>query len=110
MQCCTSKCAGRPLPFEQERLEPPHAHAAGNNGQAHNDGSHVHSLVSNVGSVVMPREAGLLGIILQEKVHGTNALARWLWRSASFRPPPRVRKSESYPDGVDQLPHLWLAS
>ena len=70
----------------------------------------MHSLMSNVRSVVMPREAGLLGIILQEKVHGPNALALWLWRSGSFRIAPRVRKSESYADGVDELPRLWLAS
>jgi hypothetical protein len=52
----------------------------------------------------------LLRIILQEKVHGPNALALWQWRSGSFRIAPRVRKSESYADGVDELPHLWLAS
>ena len=70
----------------------------------------MHSLVPNVGSVVMPREAGLLGFILQEKVHGPNALALWLCRSGSFRIAPVVRKSESYADGLDELPHRWLAS
>ena len=51
-----------------------------------------------------------VGELERRGVHGPNALALWLCRSGSFRIAPVVRKSESYADGLDELPHRWLAS